>query len=210
MYYLQSRYYDPGIGRFLNADAFASTGQGLLGNNMFAYCRNNPISRKDVTGNWDISVEDNADDDNPLNDMGGAVHGAGGGGNNTSNAHSWLADGKNYGSPSNTQNIVPSNKGFGNHYDPNVGSAQNTLVPRDYYINNKAPKQSTPGSQLETYSYNPYTGQWEHSTSFYDFAGRQAIRIDWTNHGRLDHGSPHVHLYNYNSMYRDGIHRRFD
>lgn len=37
LYYLQSRYYDPDIGRFINADAYATTGQGLLGNNMFAY-----------------------------------------------------------------------------------------------------------------------------------------------------------------------------
>ena len=36
--------------RFLNADAFASTGQGLLGNNMFAYCGNNPVNRVDVGG----------------------------------------------------------------------------------------------------------------------------------------------------------------
>ena len=35
LYYLQSRYYDPEVGRFINADSFASTGQGLLGNNMF-------------------------------------------------------------------------------------------------------------------------------------------------------------------------------
>jgi RHS repeat-associated protein len=49
-YYLQSRYYDPQIGRFLNADAYASTGQGLLGNNMFAYCLNNPICRIDIGG----------------------------------------------------------------------------------------------------------------------------------------------------------------
>ena len=27
-----------------------STGQGVLGNNMFAYCSNNPVSRKDPTG----------------------------------------------------------------------------------------------------------------------------------------------------------------
>lgn len=33
-YYLQSRYYDPELGRFLNADVLVSTGQGLLGNNM--------------------------------------------------------------------------------------------------------------------------------------------------------------------------------
>ena len=33
-YYLQSRSYDPELGRFLNADILVSTGQGLLGNNM--------------------------------------------------------------------------------------------------------------------------------------------------------------------------------
>ena len=50
MYYLQSRYYDPAIGRFINADTFASSGQGFLGCNMFAYCGNNPISRVDSNG----------------------------------------------------------------------------------------------------------------------------------------------------------------
>ena len=50
MYYLQSRYYNPEIGRFINADAFASTGQGILGNNMFAYCNNNPIRYCDPSG----------------------------------------------------------------------------------------------------------------------------------------------------------------
>ena len=49
-YYLQSRYYDPEIGRFLNADALTSTGQGFAGNNMFAYCLNNPISYTDSSG----------------------------------------------------------------------------------------------------------------------------------------------------------------
>ena len=52
LYYLQSRYYDPVIGRFLNADAFTSTGQGIIGNNMFAYCNNNPVIRSDPTGCW--------------------------------------------------------------------------------------------------------------------------------------------------------------
>ena len=58
LYYLQSRYYDPSIGRFLNADAFASTGQGILGHNMFAYCLNNPVNYSDKTG---MVVEDWAD-----------------------------------------------------------------------------------------------------------------------------------------------------
>ena len=51
-YYLQSRYYDPEIGRFLNADGYISTGQGLLSYNMFVYCGNNPVMGYDPTGEW--------------------------------------------------------------------------------------------------------------------------------------------------------------
>ena len=51
-YYLQSRYYDPIVKRFLNADVFASTGQGFLGYNMFAYCINNPVMQVDYYGDF--------------------------------------------------------------------------------------------------------------------------------------------------------------
>jgi len=51
LYYLQSRYYDPEIGRFINADGYTSTGQGFVGNNMFAYCNNSPVCLVDPTGN---------------------------------------------------------------------------------------------------------------------------------------------------------------
>ena len=54
-YYLQSRYYDPELGRFINADAYASTGQGILGNNMFSYCNNNPVVFADQTGTMRIN-----------------------------------------------------------------------------------------------------------------------------------------------------------
>lgn len=50
-YYLQSRYYDPIVKRFLNADSYASTGQGFLGYNMFAYCGNKPVMCEDPSGN---------------------------------------------------------------------------------------------------------------------------------------------------------------
>ena len=50
LYYLQTRYYDPETARFINADAYVSTGQGVLGNNMYAYCANGPIARYDVDG----------------------------------------------------------------------------------------------------------------------------------------------------------------
>ena len=49
-YYVSSRYYDPEIGRFINADSLVSTGQGILGNNMFAYCLNDPVNYEDSDG----------------------------------------------------------------------------------------------------------------------------------------------------------------
>ncbi len=50
LYYVSSRYYDPEICRWINADGFASTGQGFVGCNMFAYCLNNPVNLIDRTG----------------------------------------------------------------------------------------------------------------------------------------------------------------
>ena len=52
MYYLNSRYYNPKMGRFISADAYVSTGQGLLGYNMYAYCGNNPVNRIDSEGEF--------------------------------------------------------------------------------------------------------------------------------------------------------------
>ena len=53
-YYLQFRYYDPEICRFINADSYASTGQSYLGYNTFAYCGNDPVNRTDADGEfWD-------------------------------------------------------------------------------------------------------------------------------------------------------------
>ena len=51
-YYLQSRYYNSQWGRFINADGYVSTGQGLLSYNMFAYCNNNPVMNVDPTGEF--------------------------------------------------------------------------------------------------------------------------------------------------------------
>ncbi len=47
------------MGRFINADALVSTGQGILGNNMFAYCRNNPVCRIDISGTADADCYNN-------------------------------------------------------------------------------------------------------------------------------------------------------
>ena len=57
-YVTGTRYYDPAIGRFINADGQLSVGN-LYGVNLYAYCDNNPINKVDPNGKaaetiWDI------------------------------------------------------------------------------------------------------------------------------------------------------------
>ena len=53
MYYLQSRYYDPAVGRFINADnvdvLFGVS--KIIDFNLYAYCSNDCINEKDASGN---------------------------------------------------------------------------------------------------------------------------------------------------------------
>ncbi len=52
MYYLQSRYYDPNTGRFINADDtnYLNATGTVLGCNLFAYCENDPVNNVDPIG----------------------------------------------------------------------------------------------------------------------------------------------------------------
>ena len=50
-YYLNSRYYDPEVKRFINADNVIDT-RDIKTQNLFSYCANNPINRIDVNGEF--------------------------------------------------------------------------------------------------------------------------------------------------------------
>ena len=76
-YYLNTRYYDPYVCRFINADAFVYTGQGIIGNNMFAYCLNNPVNYEDSDGEMAAAV-------------GALAWGAAAGGANAWNPVGWI------------------------------------------------------------------------------------------------------------------------
>ncbi|QVK19576.1 hypothetical protein KHQ81_06170 [Mycoplasmatota bacterium] len=45
--YLQSRYYNPEIGRFINADGIVGKKGVILSHNMYAYTLNNPVMGTD-------------------------------------------------------------------------------------------------------------------------------------------------------------------
>ena len=56
MYYLNSRYYNPKMGRFINADDINNLGAegDVLSHNLYIYCLNNPVNRTDAQGEWSI------------------------------------------------------------------------------------------------------------------------------------------------------------
>lgn len=55
-YYLQSRYYNPKFGRFINADNQFNDDDSIVGTNLFTYCYNNPINIVDYNGKEGITL----------------------------------------------------------------------------------------------------------------------------------------------------------
>ena len=61
LYYLNSRYYDPEVGRWISPEPNVYEGEfdenaGLIGYNVYAYCANNPVNNLDPTGEFVIST----------------------------------------------------------------------------------------------------------------------------------------------------------
>ena len=56
LYYLQSRYYNPEWGRFINADVILGVTGELKTANAFAYCNNNPVNMTDPNGYMAINA----------------------------------------------------------------------------------------------------------------------------------------------------------
>ena len=56
LYYLQSRYYNPGWGRFINADSVLAIGAEISTYNAFAYCGNNPVNHVDSDGHSALAI----------------------------------------------------------------------------------------------------------------------------------------------------------
>ena len=253
-YYLNSRYYDPNVGRFLNADGSVNANGDLIGFNMFAYCGNNPVARVDHLGeawlHWVLGaavvvgfaaltvLTCGGSLALAATSIGLVANGVAAATTATTVAASaFLGSAATFGASafiaaceSKSINEFADNGNWGTVLSTAIGGllsgldkyimykvqtsqtdvSDDELFLPDSFYSKHAPKQSTPNTSYTNYTYNSYTGKYEKSTAYYDFAGRQIIRIDWTNHGYSDHGNPHVHFTTYSSRYRDGITIRWD
>ncbi len=62
LYYLNARYYDSKIARFLSEDTLAGDPNDPLSLNLYTYCSNNPIMYVDPTGHWQQGDENLTDE----------------------------------------------------------------------------------------------------------------------------------------------------
>ena len=63
LYYLNDRYYDPSVGRFLNADGrISGIGGNIRGYNLFSYCMDNPVNMVDHNGDKPGDLFDTMDE----------------------------------------------------------------------------------------------------------------------------------------------------
>ena len=196
LYYLQSRYYSPEWGRFISCDKFMQSGQGILDNNMYIYCINNPVKNYDPNGEAALIAlligvtsgisgittfitirEQDKKSGNKTNYLDAIAR-------SVVNAGTFLSIGylaNDFGNFKIEKKPIQSNL-----------LESGTFVPKEYWTR-KAPIHSIPNTRINHLRLNLKTNVIENSTVIYDFSGRQRYRIDWTNHGRMDHSNPHLH-----------------
>ena len=56
LYYIQSRYYNPEWGRFMNLDGIIFDDNFYRNLNLYHYCKNNPVGNYDIAGNLVMSI----------------------------------------------------------------------------------------------------------------------------------------------------------
>ncbi len=243
LYYLQSRYYDPEVGRFINADSILDN-RHISTLNVYAYCGNNPVNRVDPNGHawyhWAIGAAIVAACAVATVITAGGFAGAVcavatvANGVAAATTASTIAAGafigsstalgmaayatvcastspKEFASQGNWETVVTTAVGgfVGGFNAYSLTASKENIYKEpflpDKYYSKKAPKFGMPYSSYENIRHNNFTGEYEFSTSYYDFAGRQCMRIDYTNHGYPDHGNPHIHFYLYDATYPDGM-----
>jgi len=184
--YMQARYYDPAMGRFLSIDPVGFTESNPQSFNRYAYANNNPHRYVDPDGRiaetaWDV-----------FNIGLGVV------------SFSLNISGGNYGSAAlDAVGIVADGAAA---FIPFVPGGAGTLikgsrVPKkgtfpDEIFSKKAPKQTTPGTKTLEGQYINDKGRVEPWKAHYDDHGRQVGRTDY-NAGNKAQDIPDTHHHTY-------------
>ncbi len=112
MYYLQSRYYDPAVGRFLNADIVFDYDAGFPGYNLFVYCGNEPILRIDCSGTDSTKGDDLDIADDQMENLEGGQGFFGGGSGGSWGGSSWASFMSTLRSAASGLSMVSGNRDF--------------------------------------------------------------------------------------------------
>lgn len=169
-YYLESRYYDPVVGRFISADEYISTGQGFLGCDMFVYCGNNPINNYDPMGHCYYTANGQWTHD-AWENSGGYVKKPDPGyycGQTSSGKAIFISTDNNYSAPPDAIRIIDSRSGTDN---PNI------RIQDSYKVNTRAEKDEIIDTILQYNKEFPSEIEWIRTKKY--------LQIEWNAHNDL-------------------------
>ena len=211
LYYLNSRYYDADVGRFINADGIVGANGGLQGYNMFAYCNNNPVAFSDSSG-YELEYELGPDITGPFDILDDDYGGGGSGYYCTFNAamYSNLYSGGIYNCGVEfgytslgvyswyyaRQNVKAADAiYYANGYARDEASPYSADPSKAKIVvssHGNLPREGTPNSITKLYDENGTYKQ----LRYYGPDERAFYDIDFS-HGGVGHVFPHLHIWDY-------------
>ena len=189
LYWLNTRFYDPNLGRFVNADGQINTSLGVLGTNLFAYCLNNAVNQVDAGGNkpgdWfktpDEAAEDfartyNKESINKKREYGSAIY-----------KFSVTTV-----TPRKTKKIIDlwfftfsipwttyitKTEVYYSYTEPNIGQSESTVVPNFFTLNTVVATVHTHANYDPKYDNENFSAGWFSDIGWSDFFGMNSYVV---------------------------------
>lgn len=170
---MQSRYYDPKVCRFLNADIVFDYDAGIQGYNLFVYCGNDPLNRIDLSGDDSYKADNGELTDDEMDSWGG------GGGPLTGGIWSGLrqtlqhaADGLNM--------ATGSHKGIQKHHV--LSNKNKTYTPQYKEVTDRYYLELDP--KWNVVEISDHSGR--HTNAYHDFMLNGVCEVDSVAQGDVD------------------------
>ncbi|WP_372008773.1 RHS repeat-associated core domain-containing protein [Paenibacillus chitinolyticus] len=168
--YLRARWYDPGMGRFLNEDTYQGQLNSPLSLNLYTYVLNNPLRYIDPSGHMDMQAGSESVSAGGRINSGSAFQGGGGGGR--------------IGRLASEKDLRSQGKPYENHTTVKKTDTTRSL-----------PTTGKPNSSVDFYDNGKLTQR-----RYYDEKGRAKQDIDYEHsNGDNSHDFPHSHTWDWSS-----------